>query len=63
MQCDYTLMGDELYAAATMISRDPLRMGILVAQEGGKLFCLVIIIAGVIFRLAGSTALVDILTK
>lgn len=63
MQCDYSLLGDDLYAAAAMISRDPVRMGCLVAQEFGKAVCLVTIVVGVALKLAGSTALVDLLKR
>jgi len=63
MQCDYSLLGDDLYAAAAIISRDPLRMGVLIAQEVGKVFCLVVILLGVAWRLAGSNALATFLGK
>ncbi|MDP2872778.1 MAG: hypothetical protein Q8P31_09605 [Bacillota bacterium] len=63
MQCDYSLLGDDLYAAATMISRDPVRMGCLTAQETGKALALVVIVVGVVARLMGSNAVVDILRR
>jgi uncharacterized membrane protein YwzB len=63
MQCDYSLLGDDLYAAAAMISLDPVRMGCLIAQEFGKALCLAVILAGVVLKLAGSTALVDLLKR
>lgn len=63
MQCDYSLLGDDLYAAATMISRDPIRMGCLTAQEMGKAVSLVVIVVGVIARLMNSNAFVDFLRR
>jgi hypothetical protein len=41
--CDYTLIGEELYAASAYLSREPLLMGSLKAQDYGKLIILVIL--------------------
>lgn len=35
--CDYTLMGEELYAASAYLSRQPLLVGTIKAQDFGKL--------------------------
>lgn len=35
--CDYTIIGDEYYAASAYISRDPTMLGSLVGQDSGKL--------------------------
>jgi hypothetical protein len=42
--CDYTLMGEELYAASAYLSREPLLLGSLKAQDYGKLIVLVVLI-------------------
>ncbi|HEC79356.1 MAG TPA: hypothetical protein ENI34_09520 [candidate division WOR-3 bacterium] len=42
--CDYTLIGEELYAASAYLSREPLLMGSLKAQDYGKLIVLAIIL-------------------
>ena len=42
--CDYTLMGEELYAASAYLSREPLLLGSLKAQDYGKLIVLLILI-------------------
>ncbi|MCS7258764.1 MAG: hypothetical protein NZ601_05330, partial [candidate division WOR-3 bacterium] len=42
--CDYTLIGEELYAASAYLSREPLLLGSLVGQDYGKLVILVVII-------------------
>jgi hypothetical protein len=42
--CDYTLMGEELYAASAYLSREPLLLGSLKAQDYGKLIVLVILL-------------------
>lgn len=38
--CDYTLIGEELYAASAYLSREPLLLGSLKAQDYGKLIVL-----------------------
>ncbi len=51
--CDYTLMGEELYAASAYLSRDPLLLGSLKGQDVGKALICVILIAGIILETAG----------
>lgn len=41
--CDYTLIGEELYAASAYLSREPLLLGSLKAQDYGKLIVLAIL--------------------
>jgi hypothetical protein len=41
--CDYTLIGEELYAASAYLSREPLLLGSLKAQDYGKLLVLALI--------------------
>jgi hypothetical protein len=43
--CDYTLMGEELYAASAYLSREPLLLGALKAQDYGKLIALALLLA------------------
>ncbi len=45
--CDYTLIGEELYAAGAYLSADPVQTGSLRGQDFGKLVMLLLIIAGV----------------
>lgn len=42
--CDYTLIGEELYAASAYLSHEPLLMGSLKAQDYGKLIVFIILI-------------------
>jgi hypothetical protein len=42
--CDYTLIGEELYAASAYLSREPLLLGSLVGQDYGKLVILVVLL-------------------
>ncbi|NOY89353.1 MAG: hypothetical protein GXO93_08220 [FCB group bacterium] len=46
--CDYTLMGEELYAASAYLSHEPLMLGGLKGQDLMKVLLLVAIIIGVI---------------
>jgi hypothetical protein len=53
--CDYTLIGEELYAASAYLSREPMLLGSLKGQDYGKLILFAGIILGVILELAGIT--------
>ncbi|MBI4713167.1 MAG: hypothetical protein HY762_07710 [Planctomycetes bacterium] len=46
--CDYTLIGEELYAASAYLSREPLLMGSLKGQDYSKFILMILIIIGVI---------------
>ena len=46
--CDYTLIGEELFAASAYLSREPKLLGSLKGQDAGKLFFLILIVVGVI---------------
>jgi hypothetical protein len=47
--CDYTLLGEEVYAASAYLSREPLLVGSLKAQDFGKLAALIILLGFSIF--------------
>lgn len=44
--CDYTLIGEELYAASAYLSREPLLLGSLKGQDFGKMLILIVIVVG-----------------
>jgi len=44
--CDYTLMGEELYAASAYLSRDPILVGTLKAQDWCKVIITFLLLAG-----------------
>ena len=46
--CDYTLIGEELYAASAYLSREPRMLGSLRGQDVGKAFMMIAIIISVI---------------
>jgi hypothetical protein len=45
--CDYTIIGDEYYAASAYLSREPTLLGSLVGQDYGKLLMLGLVLLGV----------------
>ena len=51
--CDYTLIGEELYAASAYLSREPMLMGTLRAQDVGKGVLIIILILGTILASFG----------
>lgn len=46
--CDYTLIGEELYAASAYLSKEPLQLGSLKGQDLGKAAIMVVILFGAI---------------
>jgi hypothetical protein len=51
--CDYTLLGEELYAASAYLSQEPVQLGSLKGQDLGKVIFIAIILIGVITRFLG----------
>jgi hypothetical protein len=47
VSCDYTVFGEEFYAAGAYFSRDPVLTGSLIAQDWVKLLLLLVVLAGV----------------
>jgi hypothetical protein len=54
--CDYTLIGEELYAASAYLSREPMLLGSLKGQDVGKAFVMVIIVVGTLLATIGMFA-------
>jgi hypothetical protein len=44
--CDYTLIGEEFFAASAYLSGEPLQMGSLKGQDVGKVIAMVLIVVG-----------------
>ena len=42
--CDYTLLGEELYAASAYLSREPLLMGAIKAEDYGKAIIVILLV-------------------
>lgn len=52
--CDYTLIGEELYAASAYLSREPILLGSMRAQDIAKAMVILLGIAGIIFASLGA---------
>lgn len=51
--CDYTLIGEELYAASAYLGREPVLLGTLKAQDYGKAVVLICLVVGFVAALFG----------
>jgi hypothetical protein len=49
--CDYTLIGEELYAGSVYLSHEPLLMGTLRAQDVAKVLVILLLVAGSLLSL------------
>lgn len=58
--CDYTLIGEELFAASAYLSREPKQLGSLKGQDAGKALFLVAIVVGMIVESFGWFSLSEI---
>lgn len=65
--CDYTIIGEELYAASAYISKQPTMLGSLVGQDYGKVLMTILVITGAIFAtisgMIGYNWLIDIISR
>ena len=52
--CDYTLIGEELYASSAYLSREPIQLGSLAAQDLAKLVFVFLIVVGCIIATINS---------
>jgi hypothetical protein len=52
--CDYTLIGEELYAASAYLSREPVQVGTLRGQDVGKGFILGVLLLGTLLATIGA---------
>ncbi|MFZ1947644.1 MAG: DUF6754 domain-containing protein [bacterium] len=57
--CDYTLIGEELYAASAYLSHEPKLLGTLKASDLAKLVILVLLIVGFITQTANLTGFAE----
>ncbi len=53
VSCDYTLIGEELYAASAYLSRDPHQLGSLKGHDFGKLLVIILVLVGIVMEIAG----------
>ena len=60
--CDYTLIGEELYAASAYLSREPVMLGCIKGQDLVKFTLLMVLIAGILWAtFTGSTLFHDLM--
>ncbi|MBN2055760.1 fibronectin type III domain-containing protein [bacterium] len=57
--CDYTLIGEELYAASAYLSKEPVLLGTLKGQDFGKALILLWLLVGAILLIFGQTFFLD----
>ncbi|HHW17894.1 MAG TPA: hypothetical protein GXX30_03200 [Firmicutes bacterium] len=60
---DYTLIGEELFAAAAYLSRDQMQLGSILGQDLAKVIVALLIIIGVLTTSAGSDYLSKLMKK
>jgi hypothetical protein len=61
--CDYTVIGEELFAAGAYLGREPTMLGSVIGQDYGKIIVLALIVVGVVVVSAFGTDAVDLLMK
>ena len=54
--CDYTLIGEEIYAASAYLSKEPVLLGSLKGQDWGKAIAILAVVLGVILETAALKA-------
>ena len=59
--CDYTLIGEELFAASAYLSKDPHQLGSLKGQDFGKAIFIIVLTIGIILEISGVHFLKDFL--
>ncbi len=61
--CDYTLIGEEIYAAAAVASQDPVALGSIEGQDLSKILAVFLIVLGSLFSTFGSDFLKNLIKK
>ncbi len=61
--CDYTLIGEELYAASAYLSKEPMQLGSIKGQDWGKLLIFAAIVLGVTLELTNINWITTLLQR
>lgn len=61
--CDYALIGEEIYAASAYLTKEPVLMGSLIAQDWLKAVGAILIVLGALLQSFGATFLKTLLSK
>jgi len=59
--CDYTLIGEELFAASAYLSKEPTQLGSLKGQDVGKAIIIITLLIGIALEISGIHFLKDFL--
>jgi hypothetical protein len=59
--CDYTLIGEELFAASAYLSREPVLLGSIRGQDIFKALCLLVGIVGIVYATMGNMWVAELL--
>ena len=62
VSCDYTLIGEEMFAVGAYLERDPAKIASLAASDVGKLIFIALILLGSILTTAGNSFLTNLLS-
>jgi len=52
--CDYTLIGEEIFAAGAYLSKEPTQVATIAAQDVGKILALILLISGLLLYAWGN---------
>ena len=61
--CDYTLIGEELFAATAYLSKDPMFLGSIRGQDWGKVLIFAALVLGVVLELFGVNWITTLLQR
>ncbi|MCK4787204.1 MAG: hypothetical protein KAV87_25820 [Desulfobacteraceae bacterium] len=61
MMCDYIFIGEELYAASAAITQDKMSMATIAGQDWVKLLAVGLMVLGVLAKMAGSNAILNLM--
>ena len=61
--CDYTLIGEEIYAASAYLSREPVLLANIVVQDWGKIATILLILVGAVATTFGAKSSLGFLLK
>lgn len=61
--CDYTLIGEEIFAGSAFFSQNPTDLGVMSGEDYGKAFAALILVLGVLLRMINSPILINLMKK
>jgi hypothetical protein len=61
--CDFTLIGEELFAASAYLSNEPKQLGSLKGQDVGKVIALAVMIIGTIAVTVGQAWNIEVMNN